>query len=296
MTVWTLLQLFFDFAIGLGVFLLAMRLARAPKDDPRLSRGLQILQSKIAILEDLSDRSDNQVRQLNQLLEQKAQDVESQIAHAERKLLDIKATIRKCMEAAEILEEQGPDAQSTEKRNARKYIKAARLAHQGKTAEELATELHIPRSEAEFIVKVNREQLMFNEEQLPSWAQEHSGQAMSELGQKFRAVDKDFLVAALPKVEAVSPTESSTEFDSSGAAGITDEEEPIAAPPTVLGPLPVLNSTQHPYSADLEEARKLARDARNALPGTKHVIKSGAAGFVRVRKVEFPRIEKPDPA
>ena len=41
-----------------------VKLFKRKQDDPRMSRGLQLLQSKIAVLEDLSDRTELQVKQL----------------------------------------------------------------------------------------------------------------------------------------------------------------------------------------------------------------------------------------
>ena len=61
MSTWTLIQIVFDLFMACGLFVIVMRMNRAPKDDPRLSRGLQLLQSKISVLEDLSDRTETQV-------------------------------------------------------------------------------------------------------------------------------------------------------------------------------------------------------------------------------------------
>ncbi|MGE0763276.1 MAG: DUF2802 domain-containing protein, partial [Bdellovibrionales bacterium] len=77
-----MLQVFVDVALFLGVTVAWFRLNRPAQDDPRLSRGLQLLQSKIAVLEDLSDRTDAQVKQLTSLIEQKARLLQNKIIEA----------------------------------------------------------------------------------------------------------------------------------------------------------------------------------------------------------------------
>ena len=59
MGTWGFIQLVFDILLAVGLFIVVMRVSRQPKDDPRLSRGLQLLQAKIAVLEDLSDRTES---------------------------------------------------------------------------------------------------------------------------------------------------------------------------------------------------------------------------------------------
>jgi len=58
---WILLQVVFDFLALAGVVAVWIKITRPSKDDPRLSRGLQLLQTKISVLEDLSDRTETQV-------------------------------------------------------------------------------------------------------------------------------------------------------------------------------------------------------------------------------------------
>ena len=57
----------FNCVLFVGFLYVMVRLHRRPKDNPRLSRGLQLLQSKIAVLEDLSDRVDKQANDLTSL-------------------------------------------------------------------------------------------------------------------------------------------------------------------------------------------------------------------------------------
>ena len=66
---WNLFQICFDLLVVAAGTVIFIRLNKPAKDDPRLSKGLQILQTKISILEDLSDRTETQVSQLTALLE-----------------------------------------------------------------------------------------------------------------------------------------------------------------------------------------------------------------------------------
>ncbi|MBO9666951.1 MAG: DUF2802 domain-containing protein [Bdellovibrio sp.] len=153
-----------------GVIGVWVRLSRPPKDDPRLSKGLQLLQSKIAVLEDLSDRTETQVNQLTALLEQKVKDIQLKIQASEKQISKIDQSMQKSLEVAKIFQDRIPHTEIVERQNTIKYVKAARLAHQGLSAEEIAQQVDLAQGEIEFIAKVNRDQLMFCEDSLPEWA------------------------------------------------------------------------------------------------------------------------------
>ncbi len=167
---WNALQIIFDVLSGMGIFLLLLKLARAPKDDPRLSRGLQILQSKIAILEDLSDRTENQVRGLMTLLDQKNIEVQTRIDKANEQVRTVDASIRSSMDVAKIFQDKIPHQEIIERKNTLKYLQAAKLANQGYSAVQIAQIVDLPMGEIEFIAKVNRDQLTFSVDELPPWA------------------------------------------------------------------------------------------------------------------------------
>jgi cell division septum initiation protein DivIVA len=169
-TTWTLIQIVFDIFFALGVFVIVMRLNRAPKDDPRLSRGLQLLQSKIAVLEDLSDRTDAQVQQLMSMIEQKSREVQAKIHQAEQTVNEIRVSTERSLDVAKIFQDKIPHQEIIERQNTIKYVTAARLAHQGVAVDEILNHVDLPKGEIEFIASVNRDRLMFNEDQLPDWA------------------------------------------------------------------------------------------------------------------------------
>ncbi len=170
MNAWGIFQLLLNLAlISVGVAIY-VRSKRPRKDDPRLSKGLQLLQSKIAILEDLSDRVDNQVKQLMGILDQKAKMTHEHAEMIQEHLNQVEKSIQKSLEVSHIFQDKIPHKEIIERQNTIKYIQAARLANQGQSVDEIAQKVDVPKSELEFIVKVNKDRLMFSEKDLPTWA------------------------------------------------------------------------------------------------------------------------------
>lgn len=172
MSVLDIVQWVVNFIFLAGLSVCFIRLKRPPKDDPRLSRGLQLLQSKISVLEDLSDRTEVQVSNITKLLEAKIGLVQSKIQEAEAQVHRVEASMQKSKEVASIFQDKIPHDEILERKNTLKYVKAARMAHQGVTIDDIVDKLAIPRAEAEFIAKVNKDELMFDESQLPEWIEE----------------------------------------------------------------------------------------------------------------------------
>ena len=153
-----------------AIFVVATKAFRKQKDDPRISSALQLLQSKIAVLEDLSDRTDQQVNQLVRLMEAKSKEVQQKIGLAEKHIELIKQSMDKSLEVAKIFEDKIPHEEIIDRQTTYEYVKAARLAHQGMSLDEIAKHVSIPRGELEILSKVNREQLVFTDETIPDWA------------------------------------------------------------------------------------------------------------------------------
>lgn len=163
-----------------GLFVVVMRMNRAPKDDPRLSRGLQLLQSKISVLEDLSDRTEAQVNQLTAILESKTREVQAKVQLAEQQVHEIRVSMDRSLEVAKIFQDKIPHKEIIERQNTIKYVQAARMAHKGSSVEEIATAVDLPKGEVEFIASVNRDRLMFDETGLPEWANTEVTKAQAE--------------------------------------------------------------------------------------------------------------------
>ncbi|MES2964950.1 MAG: DUF2802 domain-containing protein, partial [Bdellovibrionota bacterium] len=161
MSTWTLIQIVFDIFMATGLFTIVMRMNRAPKDDPRLSRGLQLLQSKISVLEDLSDRTEVQVNQLTAILEQKSREVQAKVQLAEQHVHELRVSMERSLEVAQIFQDKIPHKEIIERQNTIKYVQAARLAHSGASVDDIASQVDLPKGELEFIASVNRDRLMF---------------------------------------------------------------------------------------------------------------------------------------
>lgn len=173
MTVWMVAQFALNLIFIAGIALCLIKMRARKEEDPRLSYGLKLLQNKLAILEDLSDKTDHQVKQLLALMEAKMRDVQNRVIEADAKLKAIDAAVAKNMEAASIFRTQNPHEEIVEQKVTSKYVNAARMAHQGYTREQIHQQIDLPDAEIDLIMKVNRDQLMFAEDQLPGWVEKH---------------------------------------------------------------------------------------------------------------------------
>ncbi len=228
MDLWVIVQLFVDVVVIGFLFLLWTQWSRPAKEDPRLSKGLQLLQSKLAILEDLSDRTDHQVSQLVTLLESKIKEIQKSIQESEVQIQKINQRTQKSLEVAKIFQDKIPHDEIIERKNTIKYVKAARMAHQGENVEKIMDEVGLSRAEVELIAKMNREQLVFSEDHLPDWAKDEEVQASEmplhqtqgpvgiNLGQVFRVPAEE--VASLKRLgEAFKAACANPESASSSA-------------------------------------------------------------------------------
>jgi hypothetical protein len=206
MTIWTVAQFAFNLIFIAGIALCLIKVRVRKEEDPRLSYGLKLLQNKLAILEDLSDKTDHQVKQLIALMETKMRDVQNRVLDADNKLRAIDTAMMRTMEAANIFREQMPHEQIVEQKVTSKYVNAARMAHQGYSRTQIQQEIDLPDAELDLIMKVNRDQLMFSEDQLPAWVDKHplennpalftppqvDVQALSKMGEDFKKACDDF--------------------------------------------------------------------------------------------------------
>lgn len=237
MDIWSLLQIALNLVFAMGLAIVWTKLKRPPQDDPRLSRGLQLLQSKISVLEDLSDRTDRQVEQLTQLLEQKARQLQTKIFDAENQLKKVDQSMHRSLEVAEIFQDKIPHGEIIERQNTVKYVLAAQLAHKGLSVEEILQKVDLPREHIEFIAKVNKEELMFDETQLPEWAK-------TQLNK----------VLAGESVEDLDPSVFEDE------ELLSDDEEDLGE----WGVSPQLTPTLEGDSPELDNLKKLGEEFRQA--------------------------------
>lgn len=241
-----LLQFFINICLGLGLGFLWIKIMRPQKDDPRMSRGLQLLQSKIAVLEDLSDRTDHQVKQLALLLDEKAKNVQRSIEAANEQMNQLSQSMIKSQEVAKIFQDKIPHEEIVDRQNTIKYVRAAQMAFAGSSLDEIEKAVDIPRSELEFIVKVNRERLMFSPSDLPDWVKSEVDLDAVESEKSSTPVDaleRAYREAFEPAPEPSSSLNQIGEEFRRAVAEMTFEEEkpgpsvpaPVAAP--VMAPV-----------------------------------------------------------
>lgn len=179
---------------------------KAHFEDQRLTKGLQLLQNKISILQDLSDKTDEQVRRWVHLIDQKAQSVQGQIRESDEKIAQIEAALSKALDVSKIFYEQVPHGEMAERQKTSKYVQAAKLANQGFSVDQIAQKIDLSTAEIEMITKMNREQLQFSEESLPSWVQTHAGstpedrsQEVAEFGSQIQKMTQSFSSTAFDR-------------------------------------------------------------------------------------------------
>jgi hypothetical protein len=156
----TILNILFMAFIGL----LWVRLRHLTGDEGRLKQGLQILQTKIAILEDLGRKVDEQSSQIMQVLDHKRATIESLLerAHSVMAQIENKTTLA-CADSETLIERE----------NVIKFTKAAILANKGLRPNEIASRLNLGIQEAELIYSLNAQQLQFKLDELPGWMLPH---------------------------------------------------------------------------------------------------------------------------
>lgn len=138
-------------------------------EDQRLTKGLQLLQNKISILQDLSDKSDEQVHKWIHLIEQKSFEVQNQLTRSDEKIIQIETVLAKALDVTKAFAEQMPHETLAERQKTSRYAQAAKLAHQGYSAEQISEKVDLSVAEIEIIIKMNRNQLQFSEDDLPAW-------------------------------------------------------------------------------------------------------------------------------
>jgi DNA-binding protein H-NS len=162
-SIWFLVQLVINVFFLLGLSLCIAKLFKKQEDDPRLTQGLRLLQSKISILEDLSDHTETQVKQLMTMLDKKMGEVRATMNSVNQHMHEVDRSIQQGQKMAEqIYQEINPD-KMIEKKIENKYIQAARLAHQGWSVAQIVEQLSLPRAEVDLIVKVNKNKCIYED-------------------------------------------------------------------------------------------------------------------------------------
>jgi len=193
--IWLLLLTFFNIVLLAGLSFSLFLRVREKKEDQRLTKGLQLLQNKISILEDLSDKTDQQVRKLIHILDQKTGEVRQVMAASDEQIQQIEAMLNKGLEISKIFHEQIPQGEMHNRQKTNLYVTAAKMAHQGYNMEQILAQVELTPAEVQMIIKVNKDNLQFAEDQLPAWAQGTTAQATGGGNQSAMAELNDFAQA-----------------------------------------------------------------------------------------------------
>lgn len=161
MSVWFLVQLLFNVILLAGVAVCLIKSFKDKEDDPRLTQGLRLLQSKISILEDLSDHTENQVKQLMALLDKKLHEVRQSIHQVNQHMGEVDRSIQKGQQMAQQIVSEISTDKIVEKKIENKYIKAAQMAHAGHSVQQIVESLQLPKAEVELITKVNKKKCVY---------------------------------------------------------------------------------------------------------------------------------------
>lgn len=281
MSIWGLIQVVMDIFLFVGLFVCIVRSPRTSKDDPRISRALQLLQSKISVLEDLSDKTDVQFQKITNLVEQKVLEVQQAITNAERQLQSLKEATAKGIETTRLVQTGLGAEQVIERHTNEVYAKAAQLAFEGKSIEEICEKLDLSQAEVELIVKFNRDSLRTVASQAAAApapqkpvTQDYGhlfdvpnfdASSLNKIGEEFRRVTREFENTKQPEAPVLIPPSFQEQT-------LSFEEE--------VEPQVQLQPKAQPQSPTKVASPRLGTQARelNSAPVVKKVI--------------FPRIEK----
>lgn len=172
-------------------------------EDQRLTKGLQLLQNKISILQDLSDKSDEQVRKWVHLIEQKSNEVQNQLIKSDDKIIQIEAALSKALDVSKIFYDQVPHAALADRQKTSKYVQAAKLAHQGFNSEQISQKIDLSVGEIDMIIKMNRDEMQYSEENLPAWVNTNTPESTED-----RSSEINEFTAQLKKMTHQSVSES----------------------------------------------------------------------------------------
>ncbi len=271
-----------------GLVFLWIRLKKESSTDIQWSRNFQIIQSKIAVFEDLSDRTETQVKQLTTMMENKIFELQNKIDEADTVLNKISNSMKKSMEVAQIFQDKIPHEEIIERQNTLKFVKAAILANEGKSIEEIKTEIDLPHSQIEFIVKVNAEKLSFDLGQIPDWLQSELHKDISP-----KAFNKAGKSALRPLEQILNQKQKGLSSVVVGQA-LFFEEVQVSKETRVEKEISgsEIKSSINDINSSIENLNVVSGNIKTENSKT-DFTKSTSVRHLDVRPVVFPKIEKP---
>ncbi|HEX4926027.1 MAG TPA: DUF2802 domain-containing protein [Bdellovibrionales bacterium] len=299
MSIWLLVQVAINLALILGLFSMWNLFRKfRNQEDPRLSRGLQLLQSKIAVLEDLSDRTETQVKQLTALINSKIKEIHDKTEEADRHVLSIERSIAKSLEVSKIFQDKIPHQEIIERQATAKYIEAARLANRGLSLEEIAQKVDIPRGELELIVRMNKDQMVFSESEIPEWAKTSqtpftlsTQNEPLDVNQSPALQDFDRIREQLRAQSAQTFAASATSVDTPAASSVTPAAH-TAAPGYMSAPATQSSAATQPAPAPVHKSTTISTASAQSASAAASKAATFAAAAAMNSAFEFEDDEK----
>ena len=168
MDFWFIVQVLFDVLLLVGLAFCLIKIQKDREEDLRINQGLRLLQSKIAVLEDLSDHTETQSRHVLSLMDKKIGEVRNVLRNINQHILEVDKAVEKSERMAQKITQEIPHQKIVEQNITSKYVKAAKLAHQGMSVVDIVKHLGLPKNEVELIAKVNRKKCVFENYDGPS--------------------------------------------------------------------------------------------------------------------------------
>ena len=190
------------------------------KEDLRLAKGLQLLQNKISILQDRSDKTDHQVQKIVQVIDRKSADIQTNMALIDSKTGHVEAALIRATEISKMLTHQNPQGAMADAQKTNLHVQAAKLANKGFSKEQIMGKVDLNPSEIDFIFKVNRDQLQFAEDQLPGWVGESATAADTTQAQN---LDQNILAAFGNLIKAQKETKTTSNTGSNYTVAATSQ-------------------------------------------------------------------------
>lgn len=162
MSIWLFLQIFFNLTFFFGLLFCLVKIQKDREEDIRMAQGLRLLQSKIAVLEDLSDHADHQSKQIMSLLDRKMNEVKGVLKPLDDGLGEIHQALAKGESIKKHMHENLEHGRLFEQQQKVKYRQAASLVHQGWEAADIARHLELPLAEVRLVQKVNQKKIIYN--------------------------------------------------------------------------------------------------------------------------------------
>ena len=163
MSVWLIIQILLNVTFFVGLLFCLVKIQKDREEDIRMAQGLRLLQSKISVLEDLSDHAEVQSKKIMSLLDSKMNEARGVLEPLDAGLGEIHQALAKGETIKKHLSEELPHDRLFDQQQKGKYLQAAQLSHQGWSPEDIARQLELPLAEVLLVQKVNKKKIIYSQ-------------------------------------------------------------------------------------------------------------------------------------